>query len=436
MKRVKNIAFIVILLLLFFPMIQKTISLFNIKPLKGSFTTSLKPEFHFKNYFSGTYQDQYNSYYEENIGFRSSFVRLYNQLAFSLFKIPQANQVVIGKKNYLFEENYIKAYTGTDFQGAAVWDKKMEKLKFISDKLQKKDIPLIVVFAPGKATYLPEYIPDKYDSENRDSTNYSYLLNACKRLNIHHIDFNNYFVEMKDTVSYPLYPQCGIHWSYYGTGVALDSIINYMEEVKGKKMVDFGWSDVVLSNDLRDPDYDIAEGMNLIFKIKTFEMPYPQFYFNEDTNTYKPSVITIADSYYWNYHGKGITQRIYENDNFWYYYEQAHGDRYKQNRNLKEIDRLKEIESVDFVVIMFTDANLYKFASGFIDDAYELLTNSDKNSSETAAYEKMIQFNMQIIKNNEEWYNVIKTKAKDLQISVEEMLRRDATWLVDQELNK
>jgi len=317
MKRVKNIAFIIILLLLFLPVIQKTITLFDVTPLKGSFITNQKPEFHFKDYFSGTYQDQYNSYYEENIGFRSSFVRLYNQIAFSLFDITQASQVVIGKNNYLFEENYIKAYTGTDFQGGAVWDRKMKKLKFISDELQNIDIPLIVVFAPGKASYFPEYIPDKYNPEDRDSTNYAYLVDACKNYNIHHIDFNKYFVEMKDTVSYPLYPQCGIHWSYYGTGVALDSIIGYMEKLKGKQMVDFGWSDIELSNDLQDPDYDIADGMNLIFKINTFEMAYPQFYFNEDDETYKPSVITIADSYYWNYHGKGITQRIYENDNFW-----------------------------------------------------------------------------------------------------------------------
>jgi len=65
MKRVKNIAFIIILLLLFLPVIQKTITLFDVTPLKGSFITNQKPEFHFKDYFSGTYQDQYNSYYQK-----------------------------------------------------------------------------------------------------------------------------------------------------------------------------------------------------------------------------------------------------------------------------------------------------------------------------------------------------------------------------------
>jgi len=222
-------------------------------------------------------------------------------------------------------------------------------------------------------------------------------------------------------------------------------------------MVDFGWSDIELSNDLQDPDYDIADGMNLIFKINTFEMAYPQFYFNEDDETYKPSVITIADSYYWNYHGKGITQRIYENDNFWYYYEQAHGSRYKENQSLKEIDRLKEIKSVDFVVILFTDANLYKFASGFIDDVYDLLKDPYHNEKEQKEIEEMVRIKMEIIKGNEEWYKIlnrmqwlpppyqeqtfplytsIKTKATDEQISVEEMLKKDAIWLVNQELNK
>jgi hypothetical protein len=33
-----------------------------------------------------------------------------NQLAFSLFNKAKANGAVVGKENYLYEENYIKAY--------------------------------------------------------------------------------------------------------------------------------------------------------------------------------------------------------------------------------------------------------------------------------------------------------------------------------------
>jgi len=370
MSRLKNIAFILILLLLFLPMIQKTISLFSLKPLKGSFALTEKPAFSFRDYNTGQYQDQYNTYIEEHIGLRPVLVRLNNQIAFSFFNIAQAKQVVIGKKNYLYEENYIKAYKGTDFQGGAFWDQRMKKLKYIHDELLKKNIPLIVAFAPGKGTFFPEYIPDNYKPGVRDTTNYEYLLDACKTMNINHIDFNNWFVTLKDTEPYPLYPQCGIHWSYYGTAIVLDSLISYMENLNGKNMVDFGWSEVEISDDLRDPDYDIADGMNLLFKINCYDMAYPRLYFNEDSTTFKPSVITIADSYYWIYHGKGISQRIYENDKFWYYYQTVHGDSYPKDSKVGDLDRIAEIESVDFVVILVTDANLYKFAFGFIDDVY------------------------------------------------------------------
>jgi hypothetical protein len=290
-----------------------------------------------------------------------------------------------------------------------------------------------VVFAPGKGTYFPEYIPDSYNPEQRDTTNYDYLLNACREQGIEHIDFNSWFCSLKDTISYPLYPQCGIHWSYYGSALALDSLIGYMEHLGSRKMIDFGWSDIEISDNLRDPDYDIADGMNLLFRIGCYDMAYPKLYFKEDSTTFKPSVITIADSYYWIFHGKGITQRIYENDNFWYYYQEANGDRYKDERNLQNIDRLDEFKIADYIVLLITDANLYKFAFGFIDDAFYLLSD-ETNGSEPD--EALIEQYINTIRNNPEWYKSIEEKAKINKISVEEMLRRDAIWLINQESNK
>lgn len=429
-RGLKHTGFIIILLLLLLPLLQHTTGIFHLKPLKGAFTILPEPDFSFRHYFSGDYQEKYNDYLEQNIGMRPLLVRINNQIAYTLFNETQASAVVIGKKGYLFEENYIKAYYGTDFRGEKEWDDKLDKLCFIIDHLNQYSTEVILFLAPGKATFFPEYIPDDMKPEEKRITNHEYLVRKCKEKNLHCIDFNTYFVNLKDTSSYALYPKTGIHWSLYGVGLALDSIINYMEYLSGKNIVDFGWNQVIVSGDLKEPDNDIGEGMNLLFDISWYDMPYPRFYFREDSTTFKPEVITIADSYYWSFHGKGLSQRIYDKDKFWYYYKSVHGDVYEKGLMIEDLDVPGEIKSADYIVLLATDANLYKYPFGFIDHVYELLKN-EKSQKGANFSEDLIRKTIRNIKSDSLWFRQVKDKAREMNISVDEMLRKDAIWILE-----
>ncbi|MCX6234661.1 MAG: hypothetical protein NT175_08060 [Bacteroidetes bacterium] len=429
MTRVKYIGYFIIVILLFFPVIQKTFQLFRINPLNGYYQPIKEPIFTFKDFFAGVFQDPFNKYLEENIGFHPILVRLNNQISFTLFGMANASEVVVGKKNYLYEKNYIKAYLGLDFKGKEYWDDKTYKIKFIQDELKKVGVDLIVIFAPGKATFFPEYIPRHYHPEAKSISNREYLVKTFQNQHINFIDFDEYFVAMKDTVTYPLYPQCGIHWSSYGVAIAMDSIIRYIENLKQKNMVDFGWNVVEVSDSLRVPDYDLAEGMNLLFNIPYYPMAYPKLYFREDSLTYKPNVITIADSYYWNLHGSGITQRIYNSDKFWYYFNIAYGTGYPGGKDIKQINVLDEIERCDVVVILSTDANLYKFAFGFEEDVYNLIKQKQELAVNQELDEDRIRTIELDIRNDSTWFNEIKQKAIKKGITVEEMLKLDAKWV-------
>jgi hypothetical protein len=433
MTRVKHIGYFFIVILLFLPVMQKTFQLFQINPLNGYYQPITAPVFTFHDFLTGVFQDPFNKYLEENIGFHPLLVRLNNQIAFSLFGIANASEVVIGKKNYLYEKNYIKAYLGLDFKGKEYWEDKTIKIKFIQDELKKEGIDLIVIFAPGKATFFPEYIPRLYHPERKSLSNREYLIKTFQEQHINFIDFNKYFVAMKDTVSYPLYPKCGIHWSAYGVAIAMDSIIHYIENLKHKKMVNFGWNGVEISDSLRVPDYDLAEGMNLLFEIPYYPMAYPKLFFKEDFGTYKPKVITIADSYYWNFHRPGITQRIYNSDIFWFCFSIVYDNGYPGGKDIKQINILDEIERCDVVVILSTEANLCKFAFGFEEELYKLLKKKEVLGTTEKTDENRIHDIELVIRNDTAWFNQIKRKAIQRGISVEEMLRLDAEWMYQKE---
>ncbi len=437
MNRLKNTVFIVIVIMLFLPVLQNIFHPFKIKALHGAYIPAKSVPFTFHGFFTDTFQDPFNKYLEEHIGFHKLLVRLNNQIVYSLFRTARASEVVVGKNNCLYEKSYIEAYLGRDFIGKDSLDEKVRKIKFIQDELKKKGIDMIIIFAPGKATFFPEYIPDYFHPRRKSISNYEYLLQSFKEKGINYIDFNNYFILMKDSATYPLYPQCGIHWSAYGVAIAVDSIIHYIEHIKHLTMTDFGWNGFDVTNDLRTPDNDLSEGMNLLFDIHHYPMAYPKLYFKENTATYKPNVITMADSYYWNIFGTGIASRLFNANTFWYYFAQSYTPENVEGCDIKQVNVLNEIEKSDVIIYLSTDATLRKFAFGFEDKVYDLLKKeADKKAISDSTQENRIYFIEQVIRNDSIWFQEIKRKARVKNISVEEMLRKDAMWLYEKEKNQ
>ena len=365
---------LLVVLILLTPFIQSTFSFVKLAPLRGAITQPVKKGFNFTDWFSGEYQAQEEKYLNESFGFRNLFVRINNQLAFSLFKKAKANGVVIGKQNYLYEENYIKAYYGTDFIGIDSITHRMQRLKYIQDTLAKLHKNLILVFAAGKGSFYPEYFPDKYKIR-KGITNYEKHIELAQKMKLNYIDFNKYFMEIKHTSKYPLYPQYGIHWSYYGMCLAADSIVRFIEKVRNIDMPNFYWNTVELAN-AKETDYDIADGMNIKFKLKSFKMAYPNIQFQSDSGKTKPSVLVISDSFYWGMFGSGIITRSFSDNHYWYYNKEVYpsnGNSQTSQLNLKE-----EINKHDMIIIMATTATLPGFGWGFIENAYDLFKGIKK----------------------------------------------------------
>ena len=372
----KKILFYVIISFLCVPIVQQKGQFISIKPLHGSFHNMDPISISFKNWFNGTYPKHTEKYLNENFGFRSFFVRIYNQLQYSLFKKAKANGVIIGKENYLYEENYILAYLGRDFIGEEKIIQKVEKLKKISDTLSSKSIEIIILLAPGKGSFYPEYIPEKYSPTNFNKTNYEVYKNFILQEGLHLLDFQSWFLQMKRNSKHPLFPKTGIHWSKYGEFLVADSIINYINYRTSKNVC----SKILLtkmneSNNPLDTDDDIENGMNLLFNIKDLKMGYPEFQFELSRDTSKSKVLVVADSYYWGLFNSGISRDIFNNGEFWFYNKQIYPQSYTAPLNVEDINLNDHIESNDVIILLSTDANLSKFAFGFIDEAYDLYFN-------------------------------------------------------------
>jgi hypothetical protein len=86
------------------PALQMVTGLVHERKLYGAYYEQEWPEFKVKEWLDFTYQPKLHRYLEQNYGFRASFIRLYNQIDFSLYKKNNASGVVYGKEGYLYED--------------------------------------------------------------------------------------------------------------------------------------------------------------------------------------------------------------------------------------------------------------------------------------------------------------------------------------------
>jgi hypothetical protein len=355
---------------------------------------------------------------------------------------------VFGKAGVLFEDDYIKAYLGKNFAGKEKLEALANKLKQAQQLLKSNGIQLEILFLPGKASYYPEYIPEKYGAK-AGPNNYEYLAQYAKKIELDVIDFNAWFIKMKPRAVYDLYPSGGIHWSNFGALLAFDSLRKHIEKRSHLTLREFGITRVRFSNELRDPDNDIGDALNLLRNVKPLSMPYAEYDWLEKQNEVKPRALFVGDSYFWNWYYQGLVNNFFKDARFWYYNQTVFPDTLPK-REVQKLAFKENVTSNKVVVLMATESNIHDIGWGFADKVlnnftpgyYRMDGDQQNYLSDSALLANSIQrkkiyvnYFMEEIRNTPDWLGKVKTKAKEKNISTDEMVKLDAEYLYDTKYN-
>src|ERR1017187_513909 len=422
-------AFIAFLIIMF---IQSQVHFLKKGGLKGDVQIAKPDTFSMSKWFSGSYQSKTDKYLDENFGFRDLFVRLNNQIDYSLFNKIHADDVVVGKDRYLFISSYIKAYYGNDFIGENAILSKIRKIKFLQDTLSRLGKTLIVVFEPSKANYYPDFIPDSFRKDTR-ATNYDTYVKMAKNNGVNYIDFNRYFMDHKYQSQYPLYSKYGIHWTFYGACLVTDSLIKYIDKARNIRMPEIRWDKIHESYKPESYDYDIADGMNLLLKFRYDEkLGYPIVQFREGPGYKKPSLLAVGDSYFF-----GISEldlsKMFSDYHFLYYNNTVFPESEKKAFYADQLNLKVEIMNHDVIMIMATTSTINDMGWGFIEKAYKVFK---KKNSRYDVTDLSVISQRDYIKTDKNWMAQIVQKAKSNHISIDSMITLDAIYVKELDYQK
>ena len=437
--------FVLLMGFLFVFIIQQYAGIFTLKPMNGVFVPTQKPELSFESYRNNTYQTQAEKYASENFGFRASVIRLYNQYLWDFYRKTHVSkdQIVFGKDGWFYEPGAVGDYYQRLFfyyaedsaKMANMLTKEAQRLKQLQEVLETQGTHLLVCQVPAKDLIYPEHLPEDSDTSYLDEPKISprfFNEELYTQLGVNHLNMEQYFLQMKDTADFMLFPKTGMHWSKYAALLAADTLIRYMEQLG-----DVNIKNLVIGprelDDARDPDDDLERLLNLQRPVRKPQYYYAESHPDDDTATVKPKMIVIGDSFWWT-----IAVQLHLKDYFsivpyWYYFSTIYYD--SRYNSVSEINLADELLSADFVVLAYCATQQYRMNDGFTQKALEALGVEGGAMDSTELVEREIQRIIGTIIANPDAMQSIREKAALKHKTVEKAVRDDATWIVNNQMN-
>lgn len=382
-----GILFGLLMIFLFSFMIQEHFKPFKTKELTGYFLKPNKPKFRWEWYKNGYFQQSIEKYIANNYGFREPIIRLYHQYCWDLFGKEYVSYIYSGKERWLYYGHNIEDYYGTEMyhwypdaarQGYEQEVRLMNKVRGI---LADYDVTLLTFIAPSKSIVYPEYLPRReHDTTSLNAR--EYFIQRFGETGMPCFDMTEYFLRMKDTCSFYLFPPTGDHWNF-SCVYATDSLLCFMETQRDIKMprVEYGheWHSECRIGD--DRNRDLEGELNLIRPIKfnpKFAYKERDYWLTSDTATIKPSALFIGNSFLLRTMAYIPPQEVFSDFQFWYYNRVAYQDADNIIDSVSFLNRLDYLLDADYIVWFSSASQMYRATEGFAEDAIIQLCIGDE----------------------------------------------------------
>ena len=369
-----------LMVFLFSFMAQEHLQLFTMKPLKGTHKNVKMPPLTYEFYNNGYFQKASEKYVSAHFGFREPIIRLYKQYCWDCFRKEYVSFTYVGKKNWLFYGHNVGDYYGTEMyewfankeEARKHYEKEVRLLNKVRHILEQYDVTLLTMIAPSKSWIYPEYLPRR-DFDTTSLNARSYYLSRFAENGMPCVDMTEYFLRMKDTCSFCLFPPTGDHWNF-STVYAADTLMRFMEELRGIRMphIEYGneWHSSCCIGD--DKNCDLEPDLNLMRPIRydsKFNYKERDYHVVCDTTCTQPIVLMVGNSFMIRLKSYIPPREVCSHFDFWYYNRIAYQGVEEVFDSVVYIDRLGVLLDADYIIWSSSASQMYRATEGFAEDA-------------------------------------------------------------------
>lgn len=149
-----------------------------------------------------------DSYLSKNFGFRTEMISCYTGLQTGLFGTSPVEDVILGKNGYLFYEETVDDYCGTNLLGIREIYNINKTLELMQEYVKSQGGQMLLLVAPNKNS-LYDYMPYNYQKTTTDS-NWDRLVAVMDEVD--YMDAFAFFAEKQEE----LYFKTDTHWNDLG----------------------------------------------------------------------------------------------------------------------------------------------------------------------------------------------------------------------------
>ena len=356
----------------YLPALQQAVPALQAPVLGGSFERVDYPRFWPQKWLTGDYQDQFEKARRNQSPIAPFIVRHRNQMLRDIFGDSGAPRVVYGENDYFYSIEYCQAFAGMDYIGRNALEARVLQLQRIQELLGPDGPKLLVLLPPGKPRVLPENLPAFFRERQADSSNWRVFSELLEASGVPFMNFD-FLIRQKEALPYPIYPQFGLHWNYYGATIAADSMRQKVGQLLGKNLPVMEYQQSISMRDsLMSTDKELLYGANIMREPPVKPMPYPTIEYRQDSLTFQPDALVIGDSYYKIWYDYGLQAGLFHPESsFWYYYGTAFPP--QGGQHAQSLPILEETKRRDIILLPHAEINLNNFSFGYLDRLEEAL---------------------------------------------------------------
>lgn len=370
--------------------------------LHGVVMETVKPQFSWAAVADGSFQTAYANWFNQRFALRDLFIKLNNQLYYSLFDKSYMGDVLIGKNRQLYGRGYVDEYCGIRLPlPESEQQELVRRMETVQQLLQQRGISFVVLVTPSKPDVVPQDLPDNYCAgRTLRPRNYDRMLPLMQAAGIHVVDTQQLILQQQRTGEWPLFPRGGLHWNSLGASGAVNALLERIAQLRGLPAGGLQLQSVKLGDRPMGEDKDLASVLNLWRPDDRYPIPLPQFTVRQP-NAVKPlSMFMVGGSFSWLPLELIAQHHLLDLVDFHFYYRgqqvvyvDGRQQKVAATTDITQLDYANYVLQHDVVVLEInTEAFSYPHAKDFLHDLEYNLKNNNAQHAQSVALSSPLLF--------------------------------------------